>query len=393
MRSTNQSQSVRAVQPAVLGFLLTLVVSALWVPRGAHAQDPAPSLPPVVRVHHVPVLWAPTDQPLIISVNVEASHRARDIALYVRAAGTGSFERMVFRRMTTDAILFSVTLPVERMVPGVIEYYIASRDMDQASDAGERLHFASPEAPHPIIVVGDAESSRRRRLLSQHLGSRSRFQSHVEYVNFGNRSNSDGSTVSDSYWRADLDYTYRMLGWVYSIRLGAGLLLGQTYLSGVKLLQVPDPTRCSAPNPLPTDCRVGLYYGFAELRFRLGRLARFDLRPILGVGPQSFDGGAAAQLVVGYDPGTHVAVGIEGVSHIGVRGWLRLAWDTVPHLPMAFIIDVENFPNNGDMAMRLMMNFGYRFARHFSVDLTAGYATRGWQVGGPSIGGGLIFEF
>ncbi len=104
-------------------------------------------------------------------------------------------------------------------------------------------------------------------------------------------------------------------------------------------------------------------------------------------------GGAAGQLLVGTEPGSHVALGLEGVSAIGLRGWLRLAWDTVPHLPMAFILDIENFPNNGSMAMRLMMNFAFRFGRHVSADVTAGYATRGWQVGGPTLGGGLVFEF
>src|SRR5581483_2735302 len=117
----------------------------------------------------------------------------------------------------------------------------------QAPGEGERLHFASPGGPHPIVVIGDAETRRRRQLLAQHHGNRSRFQSHVEYVNFGARSNRDGSSVSDSYWRADLDYTYRMLGWVYSIRLGAGLLLGQTYISrSGTLLQIPDEARCAA---------------------------------------------------------------------------------------------------------------------------------------------------
>ena len=67
------------------------------------------------------------------------------------------------------------------------------------------------------------------------------------------------------------------------------------------LAQIPDPARCGAPVHSTTDCRVGVY-GFAELRFRFGRLVRWDLRPILGVGPQSFDGGASTQLIIGHDP-------------------------------------------------------------------------------------------
>ena len=60
---------------------------------------------------------------------------------------------------------------------------------------------------------------------------------------------------------------------------------------------------------------------------------------------------------------------------------------------MSFTVDVENFPNSARMAMRLLLRIEHRFSRHFSADLSAGYATRGWQVGGPSLGAGLSFDF
>ncbi len=354
----------------------------------------APAVPQlVVRVHHVPTNTVSEEAPLVFLADIEASHLAKEILLYVRTSGVAEYERIVFQRMSTDAVRFSATVPAERIVPGVIEYYIASRGVGQAASEPERLHFASPDKPHPVIVMGESDARWRRDLFAQHFENRSRLQAHVEYANFGWRQSNTG-TVNDSYWRAELDYSYRFLGWVYSIRLGAGLLLGQTYVSSMgSLAQIPDPARCGQTMHTATDCRVGVYYGFAELRFRLGRLVRWDLRPILGVGPQSFDGGASTQLIIGHDPGTHVGIGIEGITHIGVRGWLRLAWDTVPRIPMSFTIDLENFPNNDAMAMRLMMNFAYRFGRHASVDLMAGYATRGWQIGGPTLGGGIVTEF
>lgn len=389
--------------------LIPLCALALQLPFFCHAQQapienpaPAQSSPPVEKtppavllVRHIPPMSAPADQPLVISANVDASHLAHEIVLYVRAVGATRYERILFRRESTDAVRFSAVIPAERMTPGAIEYYIASRGISDGARAPEHLHFASPEAPHPVVARGNDEARWRRALLAEHLGNRSRFAARVEYANFGNRTRAGSpDPVSDFYVRGEFDYTYRLLGWAYSIRLGGGLLLGETYITqNGTLLQIPEPGRCAAPNHLPVDCRVGLYYGFAELRFRFGRLVRLDLRPILGVGPQSFDGGAGAQLIVGHDPGTHVAMGIEGVSHIGVRGWLRLAWNTVPRVPMSFTIDGENFPNNDAFAMRLMMNFSYRFARHFSMDVMAGYATRGWQVGGPTVGGALLAEF
>lgn len=365
----------------------------------AGATAPAePRAAPVLRVLHVPPTAAPAEEDLTISVGIEASHLAREIALYVRPAGTGSYERLVFRRQSTDAVRFAVSIPGAILLPGAIEYYIASLGIEQPAGGRERLHFASPNDPHTVIVLGNTESRFRRDLLAQHRGNRSRLQGNVEYVNFGRRealrdSPSNG-VVDDFYWRAELDYTYRFLGLAYSIRLGAGLLLGQTYIRrGEALLQIPDAARCDLQPSTAVNCRVGLYYGFAELRFRLGRLVRLDVRPILGVGPSSFDGGGGGQLIIGHDPGTHVGLGIEGVSNIGVRGWLRLAWDTVPRVPMAFTLDLENFPNNDALAMRLMITAGYRFGRHFGIDVTAGYATRGWQIGGPTAGLKLVTEF
>lgn len=367
------------------------------IPTAPTVAAPSTSSPAgsalIVRVHHIPPNTVQNETTLSILANIESSHLAKEVLLYVRQQGSRQYARIVFQRLSTDAIQFSALVPIELLTPGIIEYYIASRGIQQAAADTEQLHFASPEHPHPVTVMGDDDARWRRDLLAQHFDNRSRLQVHTEYVNFGARDSITG-TVNDSYWRAELDYTYRFLSWVYSIRLGAGLLLGQTYVSSLgSLAQIPDPARCGAPVHSATDCRVGVYYGFAELRFRFGRLVRWDLRPILGVGPQSFDGGASTQLIIGHDPGTHVGIGVEGVSHIGVRGWLRLAWDTVPRLPMSFTIDLENFPNNDALAMRLMMNFSYRFARYFSIDLMAGYATRGWQIGGPTLGGGLVTEF
>ena len=392
--SPSPEPPVAATAAAATTTAATTTTAAAATTTTTTTTTATPAVPQlVVRVHHVPMNTVSEEAPLVLLADIEASHLAKEILLYVRTSGAAEYERIVFQRMSTDAVRFSATVPAERIVPGVIEYYIASRGVGQAVSEPERLHFASPDSPHPVIVMGESDARWRRDLFAQHFENRSRLQAHVEYANFGRRDSSTG-TVNDSYWRAELDYSYRFLGWVYSIRLGAGLLLGQTYVSSMgSLAQIPDPARCGQTIHTATDCRVGVYYGFAELRFRLGRLVRWDLRPILGVGPQSFDGGASTQLIIGHDPGTHVGLGIEGITHIGVRGWLRLAWDTVPRVPMSFTIDLENFPNNDAMAMRLMMNFAYRFGRHASVDLMAGYATRGWQIGGPTLGGGIVTEF
>src|SRR5262245_22975126 len=101
----------------------------------------------------------------------------------------------------------------------------------------------------------------------------------------------------------------------------------------------PDGTRVYKKT---TPDGVGLYYGFAEVRWRFGRLVRFDVRAVLGANTRRFTGGGGGQLLIGYDPGTHLALGVEGVAFVGVRAWLRLAWNTVPRFPMAFTIEATN---------------------------------------------------
>jgi hypothetical protein len=234
-----------------------------------------------------------------------------------------------------------------------------------------------------VIVIGDEEAHWRKELLARHLGNNSRFRLFSEYVSFGSRPSQLGPPVDDSYWRLEGDYTYRILGFVYSIRIGAGVLRGNSFF-------IDETT--GQPMPLPSGS-VGFTYGFSEMRFRMGRLVRFDLKATLGAGPQHFDGGAGGQLIIGYDPGTHFALGVDGVSSIGVRVWTRLAWNTVPRMPMSFTIEGLNLPTNGDLSGRIYLAADLLLHRHMSLNAMVGYAARSWRIGGPVIGGGTTFEF
>src|SRR5688572_25393388 len=154
------SSQFRKLVRSHLAALIPFCAIALQLPALCHAQEAAktPPAPLQVLVRHIPPISAPADQPLVISANVDASHLAREIVLYVRAVGATRYERLPFRRESTDAVRFSATIPAERMTPGAIEYYIASRGNGDAARAPEQLHFASPEAPHPVIARGNDEA-------------------------------------------------------------------------------------------------------------------------------------------------------------------------------------------------------------------------------------------
>ena len=99
------------------------------------------------------------------------------------------------------------------------------------------------------------------------------------------------------------------------------------------------------------------------------------------------------QRLIGLDPGTHFALGVDGVSSVGVRGWARLAWNTVPRVPMSFTLEASNLPIGQDAGGLMYLTAGYRFSRYASFDAHLGYAHRDKAIGGPISGLTLKFEF
>jgi hypothetical protein len=352
--------------------LSALALAAAAPARADDAPAPGPAAAPVIR--HVPLASAPADEPLEVTAEIQGAHLLTDAAIHYRHRGEGKWHDAPFARSGKG---FSATIPAADMGAGVLEYYVSSR----RAGGAEQLHFASPDAPHPLPVLGDPEQRWRKELLAAHLGNHSRFQARYEFVHFGVRELADGTPFHDYYWRAEGDYTYRILGWIYSIRLGAGVIRGETYTDNYF-----DGGRKAAP-------RVGLSYGFAETRFRLGPLVRVDLSVKLGVGPNNFDGGGGAQLLIGRDPGTHFAVGGEYVTDVGGRAYLRLAWNTVPRLPMSLTLETTNLPNLNQISGRVYFGAAFRFNRYLSIDATVGYGTRDFRLGGPSAGLGVALEF
>ena len=334
-------------------------------------------------VHHDPVAWAEADAELIVRAQIVSAHRLGSVVLHYRHPGEMDYRSAPFGRTGEG---WAAHVPAAEMIPGVLEYFIASE-----AQGAMTLHFASPSAPHPLIVIGESEQRWRRELLAFHYGNRSRFQLASEYVDFGGRrviADDSGNKVDirDHYWRLEGDYTYRILAWIYSIRLGVGLIRGDTY-------QLGDFDSMGQRPQLRVLDPVGLTYGFAEVRFRLSRIARLDLRTTLGAGPLHFDGGAGGTLIIGDEPGTHFALGIDGVTSVGARGFLRLGWNTVPRVPMSFTIEITNLPFNGNVGGRVFLSAGYRFNRYFSASAYLGYATRDFRIGGPGLGLNTSFEF
>lgn len=344
----------------------------------------------VPRIAHVPVASAPADVDLRVTAEITAADRMAEATLHYRRRGEAGWHLAPLQRSARAD--WEALIPASEMAPGIIEYWLSLRPSTPVGAALEP-RFASPASPHVVIVVGDREARWRKELLAAHLGNHSRMQVQSELVDFGARlcavadncsPDVAGRRFDDYYWRVEGDYTYRILGWVYSIRLGAGVLRGATWEGS------EDGNGQMVLTAIP---HAGLTYGFAELRFRFGRVVRMDLRATLGAGPEHFDGGAGAALVIGNEPGTNFSFGVDGVTSVGVRGFLKLAWNTVPRLPMSLTLEVTNLPSNTDARGRVYLGVGYRVHRYFLVNAQIGYAARDFHVGGPSAGLGAAVEF
>jgi hypothetical protein len=60
---------------------------------------------------------------------------------------------------------------------------------------------------------------------------------------------------------------------------------------------------------------------------------------------------------------------------------------------MGASVGVTNYPGNGDFAVQLLFDVQRRLFASVSLAVRAGYQARDYRVGGPAIGGWLIYEF
>ncbi len=361
----------------VLAFAFAIGGSSASARPGAKKGAPGPEEQgkPDVKVLHLPPSEAAVSEPLIIKAEVTAGWHLSRARVFYRRMGEKKFSSVDLQRSSTGD--YAATIPAERVVSPGIEYYIVSK----TRDGQEHRHFADPSNPHQVTVHDSAASTRERALLARHLGNRSRMMVSGGWVDFGDRVATDGRSFKDYYWHMKLDYTYRLLTWLYSIRLGGGLVRSDT-LSGVR-----------DPDPDTANKDPGLYYGFSELRLRFHDLAGAKFKVMLGVTREGFSFGGGTALIVGYDPGTHVEVGFEGAIGLGVSGYIRLAWDTVPGFPMAASVGVTNYPGNGDEAVQFLFDVERRMFDWWIVAVRAGYQARDYDIGGFTVGGSMSFEF
>jgi hypothetical protein len=329
-------------------------------PARDRASTPA-SQPDRLRWLHAPPSAVPALRDLELKFRLAGPGAPTDARVHYRGARDRAW---VEARLERTAGGYVAVIPGEHVLAPRLEYYV---------DADGARVFADAGRPHRVQVLSGEKEAQLAADLEFHRYHRSEVDGSADYIGFGTR---DG--FHDYYVRSEYSYRYRMLKFVNYIRLGFGLIRGQS----------PEGERAA-----PTGEReVGMYYGFAELRFRFHPMVHLDLRPILGATKEGFDGGFMAAFHVGRFTGTQVTAGAEYISTIGDRYWLRLGWRTVPHFPMGITVEIGDFPDHKlDYGLRTTFDVSFVAASWLELTARVGYEARDSKFGGAT--GGLTASF
>ncbi|MBL0213742.1 MAG: hypothetical protein IPQ07_07655 [Myxococcales bacterium] len=321
-------------------------------------------------VRHVP----PAD--VIAGSNLElvaeAPPATPKLVAHFRNIGMGPFATLELVRRD-DAHWVAVVPGAQVIAPG-IEYYI---------DAGDTPVFATPQWPHTIPVNASESAERRMRDLGRIANHRSRIHTSGEWVDYGTRTIS-GQKLIDRYYRLDADFSYRLLAYpLEELRVGFTRLLGDT--------ESTDPMVCSQPCTAQAGYRVG---GWFELGLAPIEGVRLDGRILVMATQTGFKVGGRIEGRLGVLDASHVAIGFESMADVGVNGYFRLGWGTVPGLPMAATVEITNMPDNDrPTGVRLYYDIARAIGHDVRIGLRVGYAARNQAVAGFTGGANATVDF
>lgn len=343
----------------------------------------------ISRVRHLPPAEATPGEALTLTVTVAQGWES-NLEVHYRHAGDSAWQSQVFTRQTEER--YVATIPAAVVTPPGVEYYLAGSTTD--AGAGNEPFFASAAEPHRVNVFLAEGEARRTAYLARHDNRRSRIHVAAEYVDYGARQIGDKS-IGDYYYRVDADISYRLLSLpLASLRFGYTHLIGQTPRS-----PRGDDGSCRADDPddlidactLEAGIKGG---GWFELLFVLHEGIELDARGMVMATQEGFNVGGRTELRIGDSLSTYVAIGGERIADVGAAGFVRLAWGTVPGLPMAATVEVTDFPApHRDTAVRLIYDIARPLPSGVRVGGRIGYQARDQLVGGITLGLGASFDF
>ncbi len=338
---------------------LVVVVALVWL---GHLAEAAP-------IRHVP----PAD--VIAGSNLEliaeAPSATPKLLAHYRNIGMSGFETIELVRR--DDAHWVAVVPGSAVIGPGIEYYL---------DAGGAPVFASPQWPHKIPVNAGVDDARRMRDLIRIDSHRSRIHTAGEWVDFGTRTVA-GTKLIDRYYRIDADFSYRLLAYpLEELRVGYTQLLGDS-----------QTTMC--PTTAPCTGQVGYKAGgWFELGLAPIEGVRLDGRILVMATQTGFNLGGRLEARLGVLDASHVAIGVESMADVGINGYFRLGWGTVPGLPMAATVEITNMPDaESDTGVRLYYDVARAVGHGVRIGVRLGYAARRQTVAGFTGGANATVDF
>lgn len=263
------------------------------------------------------------------------------------------------------------TIPKEAVMPPAVEWFVELRDADGAIS---RVR-GNPMRPAVLPVTDQPDPIET--------ANRSEVTLLAEYVDFY-----AGSGGADRWFHGEADFLYRLgMGPLYSMRVGSGTYRGRGGVTAELDAAGPD-------GALALSAPVGFNFGFTELEFRLLPWFAVMGRGMVGVDYDGLSPGAEGRVQFGEETGTSLDASAARIGDIGTRYQLRLAWNTVPKVPMAASVELTDFPGVSradgtqleDYGVRLIYEARYALTDHVDVGGRVGYQLRNINHAGPSGG-------
>jgi hypothetical protein len=301
-------------------------------------------------------------EPVIITMTHVAGPAPRAALLHWREQGAPGFRTLHMNSEPTGH--FRAQLPQDGVAEPAVEYFVEAADADGASQAVA----GSATSPQRVTVrlPPSARPVEREK--------RSRVRIHDEYVDF-NRFKGN-----DVYNLFEVDFLYRVLTTVHSVRVGFGSYQG----------------RGTPRELLDTDAtprRVGFTYGFSEIELRLLQSLAGLARVSAGVNRQGLSTGLELGMRIGSETGTSLTLRGATLKNIGNRANLALAWDAVEGWPMSAEVVVTNEPIGEDLGVRLLYTVGRSITPWLDLSGRVGYQLRDINHSGVSLGLGTTFHW
>lgn len=349
-------------------------------------EPPESTEPPkTVSVYHVPPSARAAGAAFRLEARVEHDWKAERLWVAIERKRRGAepvWDELPLERAERGG--FVARVPGALVQPPGLRYFIAS----QGRDGSVRHHFGSPTAPHPVSVIGDSDESLRTQRLARHAGNTSSVTVRGDLTTFGPRltNPSDGVDAgqptdadSDTYWRTDMEYRYRLLGFLYDIHFGVGFMRGQR-----ATIQQDATTVTLGEGDSP-----GANYGSGGLTLELHRNFSTEARLILGANAEGFAAGLGGLIRIGRIAGTRAEFGGELLQGAGSTWLFRFAWDTVPRVPMSLTFENTSWPDTdtNPRANRLYYDAAFELTPYIVLGGRFGVATRnealdaGWLAG------------